>query len=103
MDTSVEMTSLPRNKDNGSITDSLKSSASKGTSSTIGALVNGVSGGGANGANVTNPSLGTTHRVLLRGRGSNVGGNGANETNPWISRTHFVADGQGQGQQCGWE
>ena len=53
METNVEMTSLPR-RDDGSVTDSLKSSASKGTSSTIGALVNGVSGGGA----VANPSLG---------------------------------------------
>ena len=51
--TTVEMNSLPR-RDAGSVTDSLQSSTSKGTSSTIGALVNGVSGGGA----VPNPSLG---------------------------------------------
>ena len=43
----VEMAALPRRAEDGSsIAESLKSSASKGTSSTIGALVNGVSGGG---------------------------------------------------------
>ena len=42
----VEMSALPRRAEDGSsIAESLKSSASKGTSSTIGALVNGVSGG----------------------------------------------------------